>query len=535
MKRRRFVCTKEDLIKDVLRVSNECKKRKTYITRNDYRFKGKFSENQISRYFRNFTNMLKELNIISSVNEKSSKKEKINRDNIKPNKNIKGEQKKKYFVSSIVCGAKVDENFLKAINLFCKKEKAKLILLVMRGVKIKDCFSNEDLERFRDNLFTEFHFNRKLSAFDFKLNPQQIVSLTGLDRYGQKESSLIIAHTKQMYRSIPRGKKRFPHTMFSTGTISIPKYTGTRLGRIATQDNLLGGLIVEVQDNKYFNVRQTQFKGGRFIDLGIGYYAHKVAKEKTEAIVMGDLHIGSQNDISLKAGKEIIKKLNPKKIILHDLIDFLSISHHIEGNLYEKNKRPAHQRTLQAELDYFCKWFIEWNAENNANNKRRICGDYPEIIAVKSNHDEFLTRYLQSGRFISDIPENAKLGAKLLIQWLDGINPIEYYIKDKIKKNIKFLKRDEKLSICGIECGQHGDKGINGARSSGVISAEKSYGACVIGHTHSPAILREAYAVGTNSKLDMGYNQGGSSWIPANVVIYANGGRQLITIIDGKW
>jgi hypothetical protein len=89
------------------------------------------------------------------------------------------------------------------------------------------------------------------------------------------------------------------------------------------------------------------------------------------------------------------------------------------------------------------------------------------------------------------------------------------------------------MTIEGIEIGYHGDRGPNGARGS--RNAFSKIGVkTVIGHSHSPGIRDGAYQTGTSSRLKLEYNSG-PSWLHTHCVIYPNGKRSLINIIDGKW
>ena len=93
----------------------------------------------------------------------------------------------------------------------------------------------------------------------------------------------------------------------------------------------------------------------------------------------------------------------------------------------------------------------------------------------------------------------------------------------------------EKQKRKHIELASHGDKGSDGKWGS-ALNLEKSYGYCVVGHAHTPQILRGVYIVGTNSILNMSYTKGSpSSWLHANCTIYDSGQRQLLITIKGKW
>lgn len=69
---------------------------------------------------------------------------------------------------------------------------------------------------------------------------------------------------------------------------------------------------------------------------------------------------------------------------------------------------------------------------------------------------------------------------------------------------------------------------------SSLRSLELSAGKCVVGHSHSPKISFKSMQVGTCTKLDLGYNVGGSSWWNGNVSIYQDGHRQMLIGVDYK-
>ena len=97
-----------------------------------------------------------------------------------------------------------------------------------------------------------------------------------------------------------------------------------------------------------------------------------------------------------------------------------------------------------------------------------------------------------------------------------------------------FLERDQSFKIKDIEVGSHGDKGANGARGS--LNGMSKLGVkTVTGHSHSPGIIGGAYQVGTSTRYQLEYNRGPSSWLHTHCIIYANGKRALINIINGRY
>jgi hypothetical protein len=158
-----------------------------------------------------------------------------------------------------------------------------------------------------------------------------------------------------------------------------------------------------------------------------------------------------------------------------------------------------------------------------------------EIVIVKSNHDEFLERYLQEGQYVKD-PQNHRLSLMLSLKMLDGEDPLRCGVEMHGLKSskIRWLRRDEDFKVARIQLGAHGDLGANGAKGS-LRSTEAAYGNSVSGHTHSSEILRGAWQVGTSSYLKLLYNRGPSSWMHTSCLVYPNGSRQLINSINGRW
>ena len=111
---------------------------------------------------------------------------------------------------------------------------------------------------------------------------------------------------------------------------------------------------------------------------------------------------------------------------------------------------------------------------------------------------------------------------------------ITKYFENYDPTRVLWYDRDTEYKVAGIELGQHGDLGLNGSRGS-LSQSEKAYGDCVVGHSHHSNIMRGAWRVGTSTKLKLDYNRGPSSWNQSHCLVYFDGSRQLINIIDSKW
>jgi hypothetical protein len=114
------------------------------------------------------------------------------------------------------------------------------------------------------------------------------------------------------------------------------------------------------------------------------------------------------------------------------------------------------------------------------------------------------------------------------------VHPFEAFCKDLGVPRTRFLGRDESFAVADVELSVHSDKGTNGSRGTidQFANLPQKY---VIGHSHTPGIVGGSYQVGTSSYLKLDYTSGLSSWAHVHCLVYNNGKRQLIRIINGKW
>lgn len=465
-------------------------------------------------------------------------------DNVFSKKSLKhleatSEKHKRFFITTAVMGCKVHEGFYRSIKSYCRKNGAMLIVLPtldpaadvpfhLDGILANDFILGDDLA-LNDNLF--------LSAVG--ITAKQIDPVTGLGRIGQRNGSFIFASPKQRLKMIPTSNEKIPHAIMSTGALTKPNYKtkkhlSKRTAYFADHDHVIGGIIVEIDNETAFHFRQVQADSkGSFIDLGVEFRPDgSISLAQPEAFVLGDWHSGETSPIAascfITSQDSVAKELHPKRIIIHDGFNGMSISHHEVKNKALRAQRASENKlSLEAELEgyrkdleYFCSLkFVK------------------EVVIVKSNHDEFLDRYLAEGRYVEDA-QNHLLSLDLVKAMIEeDANPIQVYME---KKGIKYghkltwLKRDEDYKISGVELGAHGDHGGDGARGS-LIHTEAAYGQSISGHSHKEEILRGAWQVGTCSILNPRYRKGSSSWSWASCILYKNGSRQLIRVIEDDW
>ena len=449
---------------------------------------------------------------------------------------------KRFFVTTAVTGCRANDEFIASIKNFCSRNNAHALILVASDPAHNKFapganYGTVDAQLANDPdisiVVSDIALNTNLYISTVKLSAKAIDPATSMGRIASKNGTFIFASPKQRLKAIPISNKKFPHYTMTTGAVTIADYStdnymSGRTAFIAEHDHIMGGLIVEVVDDDRYHFRQVQInEDGAFIDLGVQYHADgSVNQIAPEAFVLGDWHSGSTDPLAKSAWFEMAKLLKVNKLIMHDLFDADSINHHERENVISRARKVEKNRhDLRSEVQFL------------VNDLNELTDLVEEVIVVKSNHDEFLDRYLTSGYYVKD-PQNHRYALDLAIVAMDGEDPLVHAVHSAVglKKpnNIRWLDRDEDYKIAGIQLGAHGDLGANGSRG-GLKSIETSYGLSVTGHSHTPEILRGAYQVGTTSYLKLGYNRGPSSWMHASCLVYPDGSRQLINAINGDW
>lgn len=430
-----------------------------------------------------------------------------------------------------VVASNVNLPALRAVKNFIKRQKAELIVMPMNAhtkpLHSQPRHYDPELLPYIDNFATEYIFNTHLKAVELKINPQQIKPLTGLFRIRGYEdtntfkTSMIVAHTKQDLETHATGNNSHPRVIHSTGVITLPRYQENRIGKIAKNQHVMGGLIVEIDDDKFW-IRQVQFcKDGSFFDSGVRYYADgSIKKERVAAIKLGDIHAGHEDTNVLKAWGRLFDQLNPKSLFYEDFFDASSITYHLSHRKISKARLEKHFSSLQTEINYAKNilYKISQSAPKDCDN-----------IITASNHPEMVDRYLDECRFVHE-SQNFEIGARMVVMKLDGKNPLQEYI-DPDKKFI-WLGPNEDLIISNVNMAAHGHLAGDGGRNT--KNLEKILGNAIVAHLHTPYISGKFMIVGHSSQKRHGYNNGPSSWVPAIGVVTSRGEKQLIMAIDGR-
>lgn len=447
---------------------------------------------------------------------------------------------KRFIITTAVTSCQVDEDLLLSMENFCQRKDAAVLALVASDPAHNKEFGKKYGSIDRRIVESKYAFpvvgdtalNTNLYISTIKLSAKHIDPITGLSRIGQRNGSFIYASPKQRLKATAVSNTKLPHMLMTTGAITKPDYStenymSERTAHIAENDHIMGAIIVEVVDKDIYHFRQIQGdKFGSFIDLGVQYNPDGSTNDiAPKAFVLGDWHSGETDPIAKQAWIEITKQLNIETIVLHDTFNGMSINHHEDHmGILKAQRAHMNQLDLESELKMLAKDLDDWTSLVDS------------VVIVKSNHDIFLERYLQDGKYVKD-PHNHKISLYLSLAMLDDKDPLQYGVEKQGLQNpskITWLQMDDDYRIAGIQLGAHGHCGASGSRGS-LKAMEAAYGHSVSGHSHTPEILRQSFQVGTSSYLKLSYNKGPSSWMHSSCLVYPNGSRQLINVIDGKW
>ena len=340
----------------------------------------------------------------------------------------------------------------------------------------------------------------------------------------------ILPHTSQQAESLPRAKGSPESWAITTGAATLPRYRQGRAGAEAHADHALGFVIVE-PDGSF---RQIQLD-----EQGIGYHAgirfspDGITDQAGGVLVLGDIHAEKMDHAFLNKTTALIETIKPDHVVIHDLFDMTSRNHHNRNNglfLASQGDRTVADDLRDAinVLDA-----IQWANPDAV------------IYVVNSNHDRALDTWLDDPsvdprKDAANLPlwcelqkmryQIAMAGDALPVTLESAIISLEDHgpVVDLNFNLIEFLGEDQSLLINGVEYGQHGDRGINGAR--GGYTAFEKLGSCyVIGHSHSGYKNGRRVAVaGVTGSLDMGYNKGASSWSHSHVFVGPDGVPQIV-------
>jgi hypothetical protein len=444
--------------------------------------------------------------------------------------------KKRFLISWAQSETDVHKGFLKNIEAYAEHIDAEILIIAGRYRSPTSLSASKSLEAKEKNVANTWdksilpyldanrhNIHKHLVVLsDVKIQPtasNPLSSLNGLT----KAESCIVGSPRVHLKSLPVLDGYPNKLLLTTGAITVENYTDSKIGKLGEFHHQLAFIIVEL-DGDDFHIRQVVADDkGNFYDL---IYRLKngvcLNNEKgVEAIVLGDLHLPNEEKGAVKVSLEIIDRFKPQHVVLHDISDMCSISHHEKRNPFLLLQRENDgSNSLQKELDYMIDWF---------KSKTHI-----NFIIPSANHSDFLEKWLQNEDWRKE--NNKSLYLEFANITAKGLAPkgIIAYLLEKEYSNIKCLSVDESYKVLDFELSVHGNIGASGSRGS-AIQYKNLNVKLVTAHTHSSSRLDNHLCAGTLTKLRMGYNIGMSSWIASNVVIYPDGKASHIHIVNNKY
>ena len=431
----------------------------------------------------------------------------------------------------------VHSKFLDNIKTYANHIDADIHVIAGRYKNPTSVFTDKNEDFWDDNVLPFLDANRHdihkyLSIMsDIKIQPTATNPMTGLQGMSGI-NSCVFGSPKVQMEMIPVLEGKKPKMMLTTGSCTVMNYTDSKSGKQGEFHHTLGFVVVEIKDKDTFFIRQVTAhdKSGSFTDLFNRVENSEVNRiESVSAAVLGDLHYGHHDQQLLDKTFEMLDILKPKHVVLHDVFDGDSISHHqMKDPFVQFGKEMTGTNSLEKEI-------------NAMIDGLKPFQKYDNVVIVRSNHDDFLDRWLKNEDWKKQPTSKNSLlymecSAMLLRQYSKDPHNVKGVIPEIINKHypaFKTLGRREAYTVKNWELGQHGDIGASGTRGS-LLQFRKLNTKIVVGHYHSPGRKDGALAVGTSTTLRVGYNLGPSSWLQSHVLIHDDGKAQHINFIQDK-
>lgn len=454
---------------------------------------------------------------------------------------------RRFVITSALNNCEIHTSFLKSLQTFCATENAQLLVIPVayKNVSLFDRdYSPEwpsELEEYFITGDVELSSNLVIMG-SMRIQATAARPLQGTQGIS-KGRSAIFGHPRLALETVPTPMSKMPLVYMTTGTLSQASYSNTKAGRLGEFHHNPGAVVVETDGNKFWWRHVHPDKFGSFIDINKQYGpdGSVFPAPPAEAVIVGDVHVGFDHPsvVSCILGG-LIPSIRAKSVILHDLLDFFSGSHHhASNNVLRVLKAARGRHSVYRELKDVAEWLDTY------------CLEGTHYHIVRSNHHDHLDRWLNNNSAHIDA-ENLWLWHHLNAQQLKMALDIAHSAKDSNKWGVtsafqlamealckedtrgRFSFADDKrpLEFCGIDCSNHGDRGPNGTRGSRAAFA-KVQRKTFIAHSHSPGIHDGCYQVGKSSTGEA-YLSGYSSHLHCSGVIYCDGNRTLLPVIDGK-
>ena len=428
--------------------------------------------------------------------------------------------KRRFLITSAQNATKVNERFLKNLLDYSEDKDAQLLVIPLRYHNPTSIILETDRKQewWDDKIIpyltlNNHKLNNKIEVFgSVKIQPTAILPLSNLESLCSE--SCIIGHPRIHMKSLPVLDDK-PRIMFTTGTLTVPNFTDTKIGHISEFHLTYGAVMVEIKDDNVFFARQiTANEKGDFNDLYWNVTDGKITRNtEVAALIKGDIHYGAHDENVIKRSfEELVPKLKPDEIFFHDLGDFKSINPHEEKNWIQQFRNEVDGlSSIKVEVDKILD-FLDTIKQHN-------------LVVVFSNHDNFLDRFIIN----ADPKKNIKNAleyieySKVLLENKAPNGLLGYIINQKFP-NIKVLPRDGSYKVKNWELSKHGMDGTGGSRGN-IQQFKRLNTKIVTAHGHGVARFDGAVQVGCNCKLRQGYNHSASDWVHSDVIIHKSDGK----------
>lgn len=483
----------------------------------------------------------------------------------------KVQRAKGVIVTSAQFGGTLNTDFWQALKRYADHRGYALAVLPIKYGPVMTVYQKELAQRVLTSTFDEAlkgHMlfedlklaNGSLTLNVIRLRPTLVRFLTDpiCERGGN--ASQIFAAPKLELEHRPRFQHDYPKAIMTTGAVTHPSYNVDNLGQqdrtgeLAAAEHTYAAVIVEFSSKKTFHYRQLLANTkGEFYDIdpingGAVYVTPKgitYAPDGVDTAVLGDWHVGKTHpDVREITFGPMLQKLNPKHVILHDLFDGNSISHWDDRQASRRTFKATHQQdSVKNELDALVKE-LEWMRD-------RLPGAKLHVVA--SNHNDFLMKYIESKDWFKD-PVNIAICSEIFAALQKDLeargpelfevapmDPVNWWLQQHAPFAVTHGRRSDMLlpespDSKKIAVTLHGDIGPGGGKASSMGVFRKWNQWSIIGHMHAAAIHGPVWRVGTSTHLTEHYINGPrTNWTHTHALIYANGQRQLLNIVNGAF
>jgi hypothetical protein len=466
-------------------------------------------------------------------------------DAVKANKKAKGLRSvKRWVITSAQNNSQIHQGFVDSIRTFCDHVKAQPIAIMARYKNPNSHSSSKEEEGlYWDHALDGWYLDKDVSlgpnlmiSGGTKIPATSVNPLGGLHLTGRNKS-MIVGHGQLQMRLVATPHAVIPKMLHSTGSCTLPNYGRSATAQKAESNHNIAALYVEMRGDSFYVFQLEADIEGHFYFLDKHFTPSGFTEgHRPVGYVIGDEHEVHMTDADRKYlwGKNgPIETLNPEALVRHDVDDFYVRNHHHKDDLMlSMLKQKEGHCCVEAGLKRTAKYL-------NSTSEGRIS------YVVDSNHPNAFGKWLNRFKPLQDI-QNADFYARYMgskandaANWAedDFTHFMTTFLPDgeRTTDNIIFLTRNDQILLGGADVTHHGDKVPNGSRGSPNAFA-RSFNKTTTGHSHSPFIQQGAWGVGVHAmEMTKQYAVGIGSWMKMDVIHYADGGRCMITNINGKW